>query len=351
MAIRVTMTIGLRDSNGVVFGTLGKVSDRHLQVQSDAEYQREQIVEFQFALEGRRTSVQGDAQVVRVVPHELPHGPTTYALKILTLAKGKEATYRQWLYDLAHGGGSSARPHRDHAPSITSTISNASERRAEGEARLAALERAKGARKSHSIVSSIAGSSASAARAGVGRKALRQALRGFAVRSTTPEPASPDQERRLEVEPLVDGEPRPRQADRSVPPRSTPGRREPPSITPSDFQSTTTRGRKRKRMEVRVRTDTEPKRVEVRFSDPRRYLAMYRDHLDRDVIFLRHEDLDLAIHSPMRARLVLPNDEVVLCDASVGACLPSGTGILLRLDDDERSLLRRTAAALLRARK
>ena len=354
MAIRVTMTIGLRDDAGVVFGTLQKVSDRHLQAQSDAEYQQGQIVEFQFALEGRRTSVQGDAQIVRVSPHEMSHGPATYALKILTLAKGKEAVYREWLYELAHGGGSSARPHQDHASSISSTLSNAEQRRLEGERRLAALERAKSERRSRSVVSSIVGSSVSSARPGVGRQALRQALRGFAVRGGDVGSAGPDDrvQRALEVEPLVGGIPPRSVSPRSVSPRSMSPSSE-PSITPSDYSSPGGRSDRprRQRMEIRVRRDTDPSRVEVRFADARRYLAMYRDHLDRDVLFVRHDELDLPLGSPVRTRLVLPNDEVILCDASVGACLPSGTGLILSLDEGDRSLLRRTAAQLLRARK
>jgi hypothetical protein len=359
MAIRVTMTIALRDDNGVVFGTLTKVSDRHLQAEADAEFREGQLVEFQFALEGRRTSVQGQAAVIRVVPHELPHGPTTFALKIVDLAPGKEVDYREWLYDLAHGGGTSARPHRDHASSISSTISNASERRSEGERRLAAIERAKVARRTHSVVSSIAGGSASAARDGVGRQALRNALRGFAVRSSTPESAGADGEprgraQRLEVEPIVDRGP-----------RSTPGAsasRPPPrlraddiSVPPSDISRVSGRGagsdQKRQRLDVRVRLDTDPPRVEARFLDSRRYLAQYRDHLDRDVLFLRHDDLDLALGRRVRVRILLPTDDVVLCDATVGASLPSGTGFVLQLDDGDRSLLRRTAAKLLRDRK
>jgi hypothetical protein len=102
---------------------------------------------------------------------------------------------------------------------------------------------------------------------------------------------------------------------------------------------------------VRVRTDTEPPRVEARFADPRRYLAQYRDHLDRDVLFLRHDDLALAVDTRARVRILLPTDDVVLCDARVGASLPSGTGFVLQLGDDERSLLRRTAAKLLRERR
>jgi len=351
MAIRVKMTIGLRDDDGVVFGTLSKVSDRHLQVESDASYERGQVLEFQFALEGRRTSVQGDAQVQRVVPHELPHGPSSYAMKVLAVAKGTEAAYREWLYDLAHGGGSSVQPHRDHASSISSTVSRATERRADGERRLADLERRRAQRSSSSVVSSIMGSSVSATRDGVGRQALRQALRGFAVRSSGPEAVEHGLEgggrRPLEVEPILGGIP-----PRSATPRSMPPRGDEPSITPSDFSSAGRSDRsKRKRMDIRVRRDTSPARVEVRFIDPRRYLAMYREHLDRDVLFVRHDDLDFALQSPVRARLVLPNDQVILCDASVGACLPSGTGFVLKLDDGERSLLRRTAAQLLRSRK
>ena len=272
-------------------------------------------------------------------------------MKILSLAKGKETVYREWLYDLAHGGGSSQKPHRDHSSSISSTISNAAERRSEGERRLAAIERAKAERRSNSVVSSIMGSSVSATRAGVGRQALRQALRGFAVRGGSAEPTTsePGADRPLEVEPLVGGVPR-----RNGPTRSMPPLRDEPSITPSEFSAAGGRSGKarRKRLDVRVRLDTQPPRVEARFADARRYLAMYRDHLDRDVLFVRHEDLvDLALDSPVRARLVLPDDEVVLCDARVGACLPSGIGLVLRLDEGDRSLLRRTAAKLLRARK
>ena len=362
MAIRVTMTIALRDDNGVVFGTLNKVSDRHLQAEADGVYRQGQVIEFQFALEGRRVSVQGTATVIRVMPHELPHGPTTYALKIVELAPGLDAAYREWLYDLAHGGGSSARPHRDHAASISSTVSNAASRRSEGERRLRALERAKAAR-SNSVVSSIAGSAASSARSGVGREALRSALRGFAVRSSTPESVGPDgapsgRARKLEVEPIVDRAPRSAPARSVAPPSASPrsmGRHEGVSVPPSDVSRVPgSRGRsdrKRPRVEVRVRTDTDPPRIEARFADSRRYLAQYRDHLDRDVLFLRHEALDFALDRRIRVRILLPTDDVVLCDASVGGCLPSGTGFVLKLDEDQRSLLRRTAAKLLRDRR
>ncbi len=356
MAIRVTMTIAIRDENGVQFCTLEKVSDRHLQVQSTTSYVKGQPVEFQFALEGYRASVQGDAVIVRVAPHEIEQGPTTYALKILAVSDKVAKLYRQWLYDLAHGGGSSNRPHEHHASSISSVVSDASARRAEGERRLAAIEEKRARRQTHSVVSSIARSgTVSGVRDGVGRSALRKTLRGWAVRSSTPdstppsstEPSEPPR-RRLQVDPIVEDidPPSVPRAPRQRAPRSTP-----PVSTPSTWSTTsTTTGRrhKRKRMEVKVADHTDPPRVLVRFHDPKRFLAMYRDHLDRDVLFVRHDGPELPAGSPVRVRIVTPTDDVVLCDGTLQAVLPSGVGVVLKLDDDERSLLRRVAASLLR---
>lgn len=124
----------------------------------------------------------------------------------------------------------------------------------------------------------------------------------------------------------------------------------PPVSTPSDWStaSSTRRRGKRRRIEVKVTDHTEPPRVLVCFHDPKRFLAMYRDHLDRDVLFLRHDGPVLPMGGSVRVRLVTPTEDVVLCDATIQAVLPSGVGIVLSLDDDDRSLLRRTAASLLR---
>ncbi len=347
MAIRVKMTIGLKDDVGVSFGTLEKVSDRHLQVEIDAEYHKGQMLEFQFALEGWRTSVQGEVAVVRVVPHQMPHGPTTYALKIVSIGDGKETTYREWLYEIAQGGGASVAPRRDPGSSVTSNVSRAS-RLAEGERRLQALDRQREARRTYSVVSSIAGSGATEARPGVGRKALRDALRGFAGRGKG-EPADEADASQPSSPPA------------SPPPRSQPPRSRPPvsdtslleevSVTPSTVSQAGSAQRRRRRLDVRVVADASPPRIEARFHDPNRYLAQYRDHLDRDVLFLRHDDLDIAVGRGVRIRIVLPTEETLVCDGKVAAALPSGTGLLLFLGDDERSLLRRTAARLLRERR
>ncbi len=358
MAIRVKMTIGLKDDVGVSFGTLNKVSDRHLQVEIDAEYHQGQILEFQFALEGWRASVQGEVAVIRVAPHELPHGPTTYALKIVSLAKDKETLYRDWLYEIAQGGGATAPPPRDPTSSVVSNVDRVS-RRAEGEKRLKNLERQREARRSYSVVSSIAGSGVTNARPGVGRQALRNALRGFA--------GQPDEEK-AEDEPPASVPP-PSRPPASVPPPSRPPAsvpapsrppasvpapsrlRDVPSVPPSSISHAGSDQRRRKRVDVRVALDASPPRVDARFYEPKRFLAQYRDHLDRDVLFLRHDDLDIAVGRGVRVRVVLPTDDTVVCDGKVAAVLPSGTGLLLFLDDDDRSLLRRTAARLLRERR
>jgi hypothetical protein len=348
MAIRVKMTIGLKDDVGVSFGTLNKVSDRHLQVEIDAEYHQGQILEFQFALEGWRASVQGEVAVIRVAPHELPHGPTTYALKIVSLAKDRETLYRDWLYEIAQGGGATAPPPRDPTSSVVSNVDRVS-RRAEGEKRLKNLERQREARRSYSVVSSIAGSGVTNARPGVGRQALRNALRGFA--------GQPDEEK-AEDEPPASVPPPSRPPARvpapSRPPASVPAPsrlRDVPSVPPSSISHAGSDQRRRKRVDVRVALDASPPRVDARFYEPKRFLAQYRDHLDRDVLFLRHDDLDIAVGRGVRVRVVLPTDDTVVCDGKVAAVLPSGTGLLLFLDDDDRSLLRRTAARLLRERR
>ncbi len=297
------MTIALRDEHGVVFGNLDKVSDRHLQVSIDADYQRGQVIEFQFALEGMRRSVQGEAAVIRVVPDEKGGGLCTYALKIVSLSRDAKRAFEAWLYELAQGGGTSAKPHRDHASSIISTISRTSERRREGERRLARLERSQPA-QNPSWVSSIAASQRSESRTGVGRAAVRAALRGFADRST-------------------DG---------------------------SHSASVTSRA-KPDRLQVKVRTDTIPARIEARFSDPATFLHQYRDHLDHDVLFLRLEAAELPVDSAVRVHLVLPTDDRMRCDAVVGAHLPSGTGLILHLEDQERSTLRAVATQLMRQRR
>jgi hypothetical protein len=289
MALRVSMTIALRDEHGVVFGNLDKVSDRHLQVSIDADYQRGQVIEFQFALEGMRRSVQGEAAVIRVVPDEKGGGLCTYALKIVSLSSDAKRAFEAWLYELAQGGGTSAKPHRDHASSIISTISRTSERRREGERRLARLERSQPA-QNPSWVSSIAASQRSESRTGVGRAAVRAALRGFADRST-------------------DG---------------------------SHSASVTSRA-KPDRLQVKVR--------------PATFLHQYRDHLDHDVLFLRLEAAELPVDSAVRVHLVLPTDDRMRCDAVVGAHLPSGTGLILHLEDQERSTLRAVATQLMRQRR
>jgi hypothetical protein len=122
-------------------------------------------------------------------------------------------------------------------------------------------------------------------------------------------------------------------------------------VTPSTVSQAGSAQRRRRRLDVRVVADASPPRIEARFHDPNRYLAQYRDHLDRDVLFLRHDDLDIAVGRGVRIRIVLPTEETLVCDGKVAAALPSGTGLLLFLGDDERSLLRRTAARLLRERR
>jgi hypothetical protein len=299
MAIRVTMTIALRDRGGLEFATLTKVSERYLQVESEHHYPQGRMVEFQFGLEGRRTSIQGEGLVARVEPLSAPRGAQRYAIRIVTLAPPVAERYGAWLRELAHGGGSSARPHRDHASSISHASASC-----------------------RGDVSDIMGSSATDARPGVGRGAVRQALRGFAVRG----------EERA-VEPLM-GEP---SAFDSLPAWDTDG-------TPTEG-----RGRPR-RVSWTLARHHDPPRLELRFADPRRYLAMYREHLDRDVLFLRLEDPPLRVDSRVKVRVVLPSEAVVLCGAHVAAVLPSGTALLLRLNAEERDTLLREARGVRRGR-
>jgi hypothetical protein len=317
------MTIALRDDRGLVFATLSKLSERHMMVESDAAYDRGHLLEFQFTPEARRASVQGQAVVLRVEPATVAGGPASYALRIVELASGSAPLYREWLRDLAHGGGSSSRPHHHHASSITSSVTSASSRRAEGEQRLAALDerRRKGP---SSVVSSIVGSSTTDARAGHGRKAMRQALRGFAVRRS-----GGDANGRLPVEPVL---------DQVVPRRRDHAR--PVAATPSEISGVGGRQHRRPGLEISVSDHTDPPRVEVRFNEPRSFLAMFRQHLDRDVLFLRYDGPELRVDGRARVRMVLPTDDVVLCDAHVGANLPSGTGFLLHMTEQERELLR-----------
>lgn len=342
MAIRVTMTVALRDEHNLVFGTLAKVSDRHLMVESEAGYRRGQIVEFQFSPEGRRASIQGEAVVLRIEQAEVSGGPNSYALRIIKLSDESVALYREWLVDLAHGGGSSSRPHRHHASSIGSSVPGRVERQQEGERRLADLERRRGDRPG-SEVSSIAGSSTTATRSGIGRQALRQTLRGFAVRGGDG-PLGDDSGasgRPLEVEPIL-GELPPRPAPRVDPFRSDP---------PSDLSGVSARGGAGGGLEVVVSDRTDPPRLEVVFAKPRRFLTMYRDHLDKDVLFVRCEGPPLRVDGRVKVRMVLPTEDVVLCNAHVGAILPSGTGLLLHLSSEERDVLRRVYGRLRRDKR
>jgi hypothetical protein len=160
-----------------------------------------------------------------------------------------------------------------------------------------------------SIVSSVSGFGKSGT---VGRAALREALRARAVERQPGTRSAPS-------------------ANGSVPP------------TGAARSAAPERGRAGDGIEIKVSAATDPPRMLVRFTEGVRYRAMLRDHLDKDMLYLR---MDPGLAQPgtlYEVRLVLPGDEVVQCSGRVLAVLPSGTAILLSLDDGQRSRMRRAA--------
>ncbi|MFH1463180.1 MAG: hypothetical protein ABIO70_02230 [Pseudomonadota bacterium] len=311
MAIRVQMGIGLRDERGVVFGTLRQVSNRHLKVDIAADYPQGAQLEFQFALDGYRASALGQASVEKVLVDELGLGTSSYLLAIGSLDEHSQPVFREWLYDQAQGGGTASRPHERLISSIARAKADP-ERVREGQRRLEALDDARARRSTTSVVSSVTGASSST-RTGVGRAALRQALRGWGDQPAGSVSSRPSPEAS-----------RPSSLDRSVAPGVLP-------------------------LEVRLSESAEPPRILVRFHDRRRFLDMFRDHLDRDMLFLRLEGASLTSGTAVAVRMAFPGGDILLSHGLVLAVLPSGIAIQLRLSAEDRGQVREAATSCQRA--
>lgn len=310
MAIKVKISIGLRDDRGVLFGTLLEVSDRHLRATAEGLYDPGQRVEFRFPLDGYRASVLGQARVQRVVPPEFGVGLASLVLDIEELDPRCQAVFREWLYDQAHGGGTPSRPHERLVSSINSTVSSDSARARDGQRRLDALDAARAQRLGQSVPP---GHSApgSDLRQGVGRAAMREALRNYAG------------------------------------PQGEAARPAPASGPPPSHGGETQAGGAA--LEVRLSDRSTPAKLLVRFHDKRRFLDMVRDHIDRDMLFVRVDGASLPVGAALSVRMALPAGEVLLCDGLVLAALPSGFGVKLELTDGDRSQVQAAAAASLRS--
>jgi len=352
VAIRVKMSISLRDERGVIFGSLKKVSDRQLDVVCESAYMRGQLLEFQFELEGFRVSVYGKARVEGVNTPEL--GPSRYVLRIVEQESSQAAQYREWLYELAQGGGSSSRPHEHLSSIISNTARARPERMAEGERRLRAMDERRTRSSATSTSSSWLSSSVSGARRGVGRTALREALRSYTTEQDELEAWSREQDERAPERRRPSARPRRarvRGEQRSVA-SSDVGRSERSSSVSSvrptrERRSSQNQGsapkRKRRRVDVKVAANANPPIVNVRFNDPKRYQRQYREYLRRDALYVRIEHSGLALDTAVQVRLVIPGGHALIADGRVVADMPTGLGVALVLDDEQRHLLRLAA--------
>jgi hypothetical protein len=204
-----------------------------------------------------------------------------------------------------------SRPHERLVSSISNPKADP-DRIREGQRRLEAVDEAHARRSSPSNASSVTGAS-SPGRTGVGRAALRDALRGWGEGSEGSSPRHPERE-------TIRGT----SLDRGVAQGVSP-------------------------VEVRLAASAQPPRLLVRFHDRRRFLDMFRDHLDRDMVFVRCEGAGLATGTTVAVRLAFPGGDIPMAEGLVLAVLPSGVAIQLRLSAEDRNQVRQAVAASQRA--
>ncbi len=406
MAIRVDISISLRSEYGVTLGRLLKVSDKQLLVAAESKFRPGAKIEFQLELPAYGTTVYGLAQVTRITIYT--DAPNRYLLVITQLSTKDRQVYQEWLYDLAQVGGG---PSRSSAL-VSSIVSTLGERPSSSGSRRVSPPK-DSARPTHSGSSPgrdgrwsmSVGSAVSDARTGVGRAAVREALRArFAERlrskqrAATAEPRGTNDETPTPPEPTDAATPgrygldsgsltsaagpalppkrsRPvRSADaeaefsskiRTVRPTRTAGggditvthspeaerqfssRRPTPaatdtSITPSTAPS---QAPKLQRVQVTLALDARPPVVTLRYNDASRFCSDWTDYLSKDAIFVRWRESKPGHRAKVTLRLVLPSEAELSCDGEVVALMPSGFGLSLKLDDEHKTMLESEARA------
>ena len=284
MAIHVRLPISLSDERGAAPGTLLKVSDRTLLVQSPGTFELARPLEFRFEPEGGRAGVSGTAEVVQLQPPADADDETAYALRILGMNDDARTAFRTWLYELSQAGGTASRP----PPSQPG---------------------AAGSERTISTISSVSSLLGSLARTGggnpTGRGAVREAMRS-SFRASSDKRSGPSSE---------------------------------------DVKRPAVTDRAKTGIEIRVEPGCAPPRITVTFHDPERFRAMYRDHLDQDILFVRLGTTEVVAGTVLEVRIVLPGEEIFRLPGRIVAVLPSGTAILLTLDEGHRFRLQKAAQA------
>ncbi|MFH1462990.1 MAG: hypothetical protein ABIO70_01250 [Pseudomonadota bacterium] len=388
MAIRVDTSISLRSEYGVTFGKLLKASDKQLLIDTDTKFRPGTQVEFQLELKAHGVTVYGIAQVTRVTA--AADGPSRYLMAITQFGAKDRRIYQEWLYELAQIGGQPSRPSAVVSSILSTRVESTA---APGGAAAPApppIPLPFAPQGEHAPTWS-AGSSATGNRQGVGRAAVREALRArFAARGLTVPPSIAG----VEPAPAVEspgrysvGTPAPSKAP-SVPapeaaplppprpPRSPEAEAEfsskihtvrptrtagggaisitaspdaeaqfsnrpqqvtssaPDSSAPAQAPSAPLR-----RLEVVVSTAEVPPVVSLKYNDPARYLADYSDYLSKGAAFVRWAGAKPDHRAAVSVAITLPSGQTVRCDGEVVALLPSGFGISLKFGESDRAFL------------
>ncbi len=396
MALRVDTGISLRSEYGVTPGRLLKVSDKQMLVTAETKFRPGAKVEFQLELEAYGATVFGIAQVSRVTAYT--DAPNRYLLVISQLSSKDKQLYQRWLYDLAQVTGPASRA--GLASSIVSTLGPRGPASRPPQSTPERTPRSSPPAKGQGRWSVTVGSAVSDARKGVGRAAVREALRArFAERmrskqTTGAPPPEASREPAEQAKPAEDGtvgrygldagsitstvgssslpeRARPiRSADaeaefssklHTVPRTRTAGggaitvthspeaerqfssRRTPPTDAPSTSSKVSATPRKRKRVQVALNLAAKPPAVSLRYNDPARYRSDWNDYLSKDAIFVRWRESKPGHRAKVLLELTLPNGETLSCSGQVVALMPSGFGLSLTLDDDQRAVLKSQA--------
>ncbi len=382
MAIRVDSSISLRGEYGVTIARLLKVSNKNLLVEAEAQFRPGTKLEFQLELEGFSSTMYGLGQITRVTAYA--NAPNRYLLLIVQFSSKDRKLFDEWIYELAQGMGSASTSARVGSSIRSTAMDSAARAELSGGRPSRAAPRPGAASASHWSVS-VSGS-----QRGVGRAAVREALRArFAERARTRRAESDAQStpgarrapasRPVPVKPLDRSKATPEPPTGPSPPsarsaRSRSAEAEFSSQTPAGPATRTAGGgeitvthspeaeqqfsarrgevsfssiteansepggltRDQPKVTTRVTLENRPPLVVVRYHDLNRYLADYADYLAKDATFVRWDQQKPDHRAAVSVRLVLPTGQVVACGGQVVALMPSGFGLALLLDDGQR---------------
>ncbi len=296
----VNTSISLRNRQGIVFGRLMRVSRSGLQVEISADYRQAELLEFQIDLTVFNTTIYGTAVVVEAKPGA--GALSRYQLRLEHMSERDHNLFDEWLADVG-GGGTPSQPHL-HMPS--STVSSVRRR---------ASHRVRGPITRPSI--------SSTARSGSGRQAVRDTLRA----RLGPAKAAPKQRKK---------------------PKKNPRPAAGADLFLADWRSTL--GNRKANpgagIDCKVAAKARPPVVVVKYRSPRAYVADFERYLSNDALFVRWLGRAPNQDARLSLRIKPPGSPMLSCEGRLVAVLPTGFGVALQLDEDQRRRLAAVAARL-----